>query len=107
MNHSDKSNTTEDMSTIIFTNIFTIFSNLQYLNFVPCSIFCQILSFYVSSPPIFSSNLLELHVNLNTFTDCLYLLDGRSKQLRKFYVNISGITPSHLVIDNQVNYYFI
>jgi len=105
MNHRDKSSTTKNVDTFIFTHIFTMFTDLQCLNFAPCSILCQGLSFDISSPSIFSSNLLELHVNLETFTDCLYLLNGRFNQLRKFYVNICMIVPSHLVIDNQVNYF--
>jgi hypothetical protein len=62
------------------------------------------LTFNISSSTVFSSNLLELHINLEHFTDCLYLLDGRFNQLCTLYVNISVIILSHVVI-NQVNYF--
>ncbi|CAF1446202.1 unnamed protein product [Rotaria sordida] len=41
--------------------------------------------------PIFSSLLRELHINVSSLTECLYLLDGRLNQLRIFYVNIKII----------------
>jgi hypothetical protein len=104
MSPNDKESITENGNTSIFAHIFPIFTNLQYLNFAPSAISYQELSFDISSPLVFSSNLLELHVNLDQFTDCLYLLDGRFNQLRKLYVNISLIIPSRLVIDNKVNY---
>ncbi|UJR09477.1 hypothetical protein I4U23_013715 [Adineta vaga] len=34
--------------------------------------------------------LMELHINVKNFTDCLYLLDGRFRQLHTFYVNVDG-----------------
>ncbi|CAF2954961.1 unnamed protein product [Rotaria sp. Silwood2] len=91
----------ENANTFIFTHIFTMFTNLQYLNFASSCMSYQILSFDLSPPSVFSSNLLELHVNLDRFNDCLYLLDGRFNQLRKLYVNIYEIIPSRLVIDNK------
>ncbi|CAF1432737.1 unnamed protein product [Rotaria sordida] len=59
------------------------------------------LSFGISSPNVFSSTLLELHVCLSHFTDCLYLLDGRFNELRILHVNINFISSSNLTIDNQ------
>ncbi len=51
----------------------------------------------------FSSTLYKLTVDLSTFDDCLYLLDGRLNQLSTFIVNIDGINASSLDIDNKVN----
>ncbi|CAF1498448.1 unnamed protein product [Adineta steineri] len=64
----------------------------------------------VSIPTNFSSStLVELHINVARFGDCLYLLDGRFNQLRSFYVRIC-IISSHLIYpssitDNKVGYF--
>ncbi|CAF3372575.1 unnamed protein product, partial [Rotaria sp. Silwood2] len=64
--------------TYIFTYILTMFTNLCYLNFQASLIYSQQVSFdIVPRKLIFSSTLLELHVNLENFNDCLYLLNGR------------------------------
>ncbi|CAF1196216.1 unnamed protein product [Adineta steineri] len=81
----------EHPKTFVFTQIFIQYPNLQYLNFGPSSTLYRHLSFSNSSPICISSNLLELHVSLSNFTDCLYILDGRFNQLRIFHVNISSI----------------
>ncbi|CAF3876280.1 unnamed protein product [Rotaria sordida] len=79
---------TYDVNTLIFTNIFTIFNNLKYLNFDPSLTCYQGIYFENSFPTILSSTLLELHIKVRTIDDCLYLLDGRFNQLRSFYVHI-------------------
>ncbi|CAF0900410.1 unnamed protein product [Rotaria sp. Silwood1] len=43
----------------------------------------------------------ELHVKLENFTDCLYLLDGRFDSLQKLSVNIYNILSSQIIIDNK------
>ncbi|CAF4901878.1 unnamed protein product, partial [Rotaria socialis] len=50
---------------------------------------------------ISSSTLLELHVILETFTDCLYLLDGRFNSLQKLFVDVCRIVSPRIIIDNQ------
>jgi len=93
-------------NTIIFTDIFTMFTNLQYLNFKPSSNCLQELSFDISPPIFISSTLLELHVNVKHFDDCLYLLDGRFTQLRVLHVNTSFIRRSScLTINKTVDYF--
>ncbi|CAM4781387.1 unnamed protein product [Rotaria magnacalcarata] len=77
---------------LIFALICDMFTNLQCLNFYPSSSLCQQLSFFRSPPTVFPSTLLELHVNLQDFIDCLYLLDGRFNQLHILYVDILFIT---------------
>jgi hypothetical protein len=74
-----------------FTHILTMFTNLKYLNFGESVRSDQRLSFYLSPPSVISSTLLELHVSLEYFSDCLYLLDGRFNQLHTLYVYISKI----------------
>ncbi|CAF1492795.1 unnamed protein product [Rotaria sordida] len=89
-----------NVSGIVFAHIFTMFINLQYLNFGPSSISYQQLTFDMSPSTVLSSNLLELHVHVLNFADCLYLLDGRFNQLHTFHVNISYISSNTLTINN-------
>ncbi|CAF4992515.1 unnamed protein product [Rotaria sp. Silwood1] len=100
INTNGQHNVSEDMISIIFTYTFTTFTNLEYLKFGSSSIICPRLSFYILSPFIISSNLLELHVDLEYFTDCLYLCDGRFNQLHTLDVNILRIQCSNLIINN-------
>ncbi|CAF4303641.1 unnamed protein product, partial [Rotaria sordida] len=72
-----------------------------YLNFNPFSSYNKSLSFPNSSPTFISSNLLELHVSLGNFIDCLYILDGRVNQLRTFHVNISCISVCGRKLNNK------
>ncbi|CAF3014515.1 unnamed protein product [Rotaria sp. Silwood2] len=76
-----------NMNIIIFTNIFKNFTNLKYLNFNPSFICDQHISFNWSSPTIFSSTLLTLHVKVSSVIDCLHLLDGRFNQLHTLYLH--------------------
>ncbi|CAF4069433.1 unnamed protein product, partial [Rotaria sordida] len=78
-----------------FTHILTVFTSIKYLNFGESLRSDQRLSFYLSPPSVISSTLLELHVSLEYFSDCLYLLDGRFNQLHTLYVYISKILSSH------------
>ncbi|CAF5065611.1 unnamed protein product [Rotaria sp. Silwood1] len=88
-------NRTQDYLTknnaIIFNRIFTMFPNLQYLNFGRSSIYDERLSFGLRALTVISTNLLELHVYLDSFFDCLYLLDGDFNQLHTLYVDLSVI----------------
>ena len=88
-----------------FTYLFYVHHNLKSLHIASSSSGYQELSFRISPPSIFSSNLLELHINLDHFTDCLYLLDGRLNQLRTFYTSISRIGDSPLLSDSRVGYF--
>ncbi|CAF3387253.1 unnamed protein product [Rotaria sp. Silwood2] len=83
-----------DFVTSIFTIVLTVFNNLLYLN---CDPFAESdlrrQSFYDKTPTFFSSTLLELHINVASLNECLYLLDGRLNQLHTFYVDIDFFTP--------------
>ncbi|CAF3946146.1 unnamed protein product [Rotaria sp. Silwood2] len=57
--------------------------------------------FGISLPTVVSSTLLELHVYLDTFTDCLYLLDEQFNQLHTLDVNIDVILSSRFTNNNQ------
>ncbi|CAF4647693.1 unnamed protein product, partial [Rotaria sp. Silwood2] len=92
---------TENVHTLMFTQIFNVFTNLRYLSFDPSSVSLQGLSFYVSPSTIISSTLLELHVGIESFNDYLYLLDERFNQLHTLYVNILIIISSPRIVNNK------
>ena len=75
----------------LFTSIVKIFTDLRCLKFyshVPdiCS-----YVFFADPPTIFSSTLVELHINTYLFDYCLHLLDGRLDRLRTFVVDTAHI----------------
>ncbi|CAF3123260.1 unnamed protein product [Rotaria sp. Silwood2] len=86
----------------IFDYIFTVFINLIHLTFYESS-YKNRLSLYFAEPPsrtFRSSTLLKLNVRIQSFDDCLYLLDGRFNQLHTLYVDLTHIHPPH-DIQNQ------
>ncbi|CAF4658548.1 unnamed protein product [Rotaria sp. Silwood2] len=98
---------TSDIMNIVCTHILTMFNNLICLKFHPYSDIHvasdERLSFSLKEPPtFFSSSLMELHINVEDFTDCLYLLDGRFKQLHTFYVNVHVFFSPTQAIINKV-----
>ena len=100
---------TSDIMNVVCAHIFTMFNNLICLKFHSYSdIYVatdERLSFNLKEPPtFFSSSLVELHINVRDFTDCLYLLDGRFKQLHTFYVNVYVFLPPTQAIINKVHY---
>ncbi len=99
----DRQNSPRDMN-IILTQISAMFSNLKYLNFCPSSIFDQQLSFDRSPPTVISSTLLELHVSLQNFVECLHLLDGHFNQLHILHVHIVFIHTADTTINDEVDY---
>jgi hypothetical protein len=54
-------------------------------------------------PTFFSSSLTTLHINVEDFDDCLYLLDGRFEQLHTLYIDIHFFWPPSSTIHNQVD----
>jgi hypothetical protein len=94
----------------VCAHILTKFNNLRCLEFYPyCDIYIddvERLSFQLLEPPtFFSSSLTTLHINVEDFTDCLYLLDGRLKQLHSFYVDVHLFWPPSSTIFSQVDYF--
>jgi hypothetical protein len=100
-----KVNLKKDMNSRILAHIFTTFSNLQYLNFCISSIWNGQISFVNPYSGINSSTLLELHIRLSSFSDCLYILDGRFNKLHTLHVDIFSITPWDLTNNNEVDYF--
>ena len=98
-----KANAKEICNGVIFQCIINTFTNLQYLNFCPSSIWYSRISLTGFTENLVSSTLLELHVTVSKFDDCLYLLDGRFNKLHTFYVNVADIQSSQQTINNRVN----
>jgi hypothetical protein len=95
--------------TIVCTYVLTKCTNLLCLKFHPYSdiyVNASELLFFESIKParFFSSNLMELHIAVYSFTDCLHLLDGRFKRLHTFYVNVHLFTNPSSAIMNKVDY---
>ena len=94
----------ENFVPTIFTRFFSVFSNLLYLN---CQLYSKsnqlVVSFSNQTPTFFSSTLLNLRVKLQTFDDCLYLLDGRLSQLRSFDVNVDYVVDPSPAIQQTVS----
>jgi len=100
----DPNNSIKDINTFIYTQIFTMLKNLEYLNFSPNTSEYHRLTFGVSYPNVFSSTLLQLRVVIDSYEDCLYLLDGRFNRLETFYVTIcSSNVPALPMINNEVS----
>ncbi|CAF4114945.1 unnamed protein product [Rotaria sp. Silwood2] len=92
---------TEDVNILLFIHILTMFTNLRYLNFGPSSIWYQQLSIDTQLSTMTFSSLLELHVRLQDFIDCIYLLGGCFNQLHTLHVNITYIMSLNSTINNK------
>ena len=91
----------------IFRNILKIFPNLVYLKFVQLSARDIAYLSFANEIPMFSSSVLrELHINVSSLTECLYLLDGRLNQLEIFHADIEIIHHIAPNIDMKVSQSF-
>lgn len=100
----EPSNSIKHINKFIYTRIFTIFKNLHYLNFNPNGSYYHQLTFNLSPPNISCSTLKKLNIMVNSYEDCLYLLDGRFHQLQMFSVTIcSPKVPLFSLINNKVS----
>jgi hypothetical protein len=61
----------------------------------------------ITSTSYVSSTLIKLKIEVNTFDDCLYLLDGRLQCLSTLIIKIFEICDSLANIDNKVSIYLI
>jgi hypothetical protein len=93
LNIDIQNETTPQLSEIasnIFAAILSLTKRLIYLNF------CQLFSHRRTWISIYqlpllrrmSSSLTQLKINVETFFDCLYLLDGRLDSLSKLIINV-------------------
>lgn len=90
----------------LFSNVLLLFANLLHLKFY--SVDNKYPGDYFSLTDrtlrFSSATLVELHVNVYRFDDCLYLLDGRLPQLQTLFVQVCQINSFYpITIRNKVN----
>jgi hypothetical protein len=84
--------------------IFTVFSKLTHLIFNDVSYKNIIRLTLGFEPPRFSSStLLVLNIKVQTFDECLYILDGRLSQLHTLYIDTNNIFLPEKEIPDQVS----
>ena len=81
-----------------------MFTNVIDLKFYQSLYDPESLASFNNQTPKFSSTLVELHIYVYCFADCLYLLDGCLNQLRTFFVTVRHILPRETFISNTVSY---
>ncbi len=101
----------KNYTTKVYSHILTFFKNLKSLSVIEPSA----RLYYPGYPGLslgdlpsttFSSSILTyLYINVKTFDDCLYLLDGRLRKLRILYVTVYSIDKSSGIVHNVVSFY--
>jgi hypothetical protein len=89
----------------VYAHIVNCFKNLKYLNIVrpDITIYPGLSLCNLPSNTFHFSILTDLHINVETFVDCLHLLDGRLKQLTTLNVIVHSIDKSSAIVRNMVN----
>jgi hypothetical protein len=99
----------KDYTADVYAPILTFFENLKHFNILPSSVFDDYIPLSICDLPstTFSSSILtELCIDVNNFDDCLYLLDGRLKQLTIFTVRIYHIDNHSSIVHKIVSFFF-
>jgi hypothetical protein len=95
----------------VYAHILNYFENLEYLNVTGAlSDEYPGLTLHDLPPNAFSSSILTyLNIKVLNFVDCLYLLDGRLKQLSTFIVRFHFMDTDSSSVSNMVGiiYMFI
>ncbi|CAF3344939.1 unnamed protein product [Rotaria sp. Silwood2] len=88
-----KNKSMENLLIDIYFKIFTLLTNLKYLDLdVDDSYpFERSLLRDLPSTTCFSSNIVHLRIKMHNFDDCLCLLDGRLSQLHTFIITLDYI----------------
>ena len=102
-NESELYRSTMVMRANLFNHIFKIFTHIQRLQFFPYVPYTRSQVSFADQPPMFSSTLVELHINIHYFAHCLYLFDGRFSQLRILVVNTADVRSLRLTQMNTVS----
>ncbi|CAF1172263.1 unnamed protein product [Rotaria sordida] len=90
----------------VYLLIMNLFKNLKSLTIVPSSSIINYPPLFIHDLPsttFCSSILTNLCINVNSLDDCLYLLDGRLKQLTTFIVQVDCINNDSSIIHNTNN----
>ncbi|CAF0769087.1 unnamed protein product [Adineta steineri] len=95
----------KDYTINVYARIITFFENLKHLNIKGSSItaYPGVLLYDLPSTIFSSSILTKLCINVATFNDCLYLLDGRLNQLNSFTVRVYDVDAPSLIVHNKNN----
>jgi hypothetical protein len=96
----------ENYTTNVYARILNFFMGLKNLSIIEPSVMSYPgLSLYdLPSTTFVSPILTHLYINVNTFDDCLYLLDGRLKQLTTLSVIVYSIDSSSAIVHNLVSF---
>jgi hypothetical protein len=98
-----------DYTKNVYEHIFTFLENLTHLTIIaPSDSRYPPLTLVGLPSTIFSSLILtKLSINVAIFDDCLFLLDGRLKQLSTFIVEVNMFSNVSFIGYNQVSFYFL
>ncbi|CAF3049737.1 unnamed protein product, partial [Rotaria sp. Silwood2] len=99
----DKTILLEEYTQNIYAPILTFFENLIHLSIVESSFIRKYPPLSICNLPpttFFSSILTKLCINVDSINDCLYLLDGRLKQLTTLIIQIGYIDNDSSIIHN-------
>lgn len=89
-----------ELSTTVFNRIFSTFRSVTKLDFGSTGTrryYARLKIDNLPSTICFSSSIIHLRVSVDTFDDCLCLLDGRLRHLRRLVIQISNICTSRLL----------
>ena len=87
----------------IFTLLLSSCKRLIKLNFGYFFHRLPVCTFDLSSTTLKCSTLSSLKINVKTFDDCLFLLEGRLNCLSKLIINVQIISSISGTIDNTVS----
>jgi hypothetical protein len=102
-----------EIASNILILILSLAKRLIHLNF--CQLFSHrragISIYCIGEKSCMSSSLTELKINVETFYDCLYFLDGRLDSLTKLIINVNNVPfkdiPLYMRVNCEVNIIFI
>ena len=99
-----------ELSTTVFARIFFMFTNLAELDFGSTGTRRYHARLKIDDLPstiCFSSSIVHLRISVDTFDDCLCLLDGRLTHLRRLVIRIFDICTSRLIPNDTVKIFVI
>ncbi len=94
----------ENLLIDMYASSLALFTNLKHLDVDISNPHYHSQSFLCDLPSTTcrSSSIVYLRIKVNTFDDCLCLLDGRLSQLHTFIVKVDYICDTSMIINNEV-----
>ena len=94
-----------DYTRNVYAHIFNFCKGLKHFSVIQVSpMTCPpFLLCNLPSNTCFSSILTYLSINVDTFDDCVYVLDGRLKQLIKLAATVYSVDRSASIAQNMVS----